>query len=598
MSLMRLLSQWRRSFDYSSGFVRSTARSLSSIADKSRNKDWFLKHFDSRHYEEGTLLLECLANCTVEKLGDSGVDVISLNNFPASHIDIDCWAGNKLFVRSFYPDLLKVIREHDRSVLLGSPGTGKSFFQFYYLARIMNPEKFGPLPPDHLGSTKPPRIVIRQVGDSNFIVYDIEEKAAELIHTNYGGVLDSFDQDTSLYLMEPGSSKREPFFGGLRIPTFLTTYPMIDRYYQFSKNGGVANYLPVYQLKELQAIGKYLVENEHIPRELTELYAPDQIAERFEKFGGIFRVVLPLHKTFVEDSLDKRDTQINRCDASKLLLLYGSVDDDRLVDLIQCDVNTKGTSPFRDNRLKFVSNEVRQLLERKVLEVSSRILQIALKHNDEIGDFEDIAPLLFHKVVCDKLVGGVQWKKKTQTLRWDRLSGTVDGAESNIATDESQVWADCELDAGDRVDGELEFAKMSPGQICIPPKSKFPVFDMYTKRESKDDKKQELIVFLLAGQNTVTRQEFEVSAMVDFFERIGLTGNSLKRVKIRLVLIPRPTVAEEAVLVPNRDHFYENAQVDANIEVKGHLVEELKEYEVWQMPSDYSAEIPRDYSTD
>ena len=594
---MRLFSQWRRSFDYSSGFVRSTARSLSSIADKSRNKDWFLKHFDSRHYKEGTLLLECLANCTVEKLGDSGVDVISLNNFPASHIGIDCRAGNKLFVRSFYPDLLKVIREKKRSVLLGSPGTGKSFFQFYYLARIMNPEKFGPLPPDHLGSTKPPRIVIRQVGDSSFIVYDIEEKVAEKIGLKHGGVLDSFDQDTSLYLMEPGSSKREPFFEMLNIPTLLTTYPRIDRYNEFSKSGGVANYLPVYQLKELQAIGKYLVEHECIPRELTELYAPDQIAERFEKFGGTYRSVLPKKESFVDASLANRRFYVNGCNASELLLLYGNIHDERLSDLMWYDVNTEGKSPFRRPRLKFVSNGVRQLLERRVLEVGAPSQRIALKYNDDIGHFEDIAPLLFQKVVCDMLVGGVQWKKKTQTLRWDRLSGTVDGAEMSTGSD-MQVWTDCEFDAGDRVDGELEFAKMSPGQICIPPKSKHPVFDMYTKRESKDDKKQELIVFLLAGQNTVTRQEFEVSAMFNFFERIGLTGNSLKRVKIRLVLIPRPTVAEEAVLVPNRDHFYENAQVDADIEVKAHLVEELKEYEVWQMPSDYSAEMPRDYSTD
>ena len=84
-----------------------------------------------------------------EAIGDD-IDVIRLNKLG---VPWECLGPQKLFVRQFYPDLLSEIRENKRSVLIGNPGIGKSFFQYYYLARILNPSLFGPLPPDCYGST-------------------------------------------------------------------------------------------------------------------------------------------------------------------------------------------------------------------------------------------------------------------------------------------------------------------------------------------------------------------------------------------------------------------------------------------------------------
>eukprot|EP01035_Chromulina_nebulosa_P036288 gene36288-48862_t len=44
-----------------------------------------------------------------------------------------------LYCRS---ELLKQIRFHPLTVLLSNPGTGKSMFQWYYLARLLNPDAF------------------------------------------------------------------------------------------------------------------------------------------------------------------------------------------------------------------------------------------------------------------------------------------------------------------------------------------------------------------------------------------------------------------------------------------------------------------------
>jgi hypothetical protein len=82
---------------------------------------------------------------------------------------------HQLFIRSFYESLLRVIRSLRHVVLIGNPGIGKSVFQYYYLARILNIDTLGPLPADSFGSTDPPHYVIRQIG-SFFEIYDIRAK--------------------------------------------------------------------------------------------------------------------------------------------------------------------------------------------------------------------------------------------------------------------------------------------------------------------------------------------------------------------------------------------------------------------------------------
>jgi hypothetical protein len=112
----------------------------------------------------------------------------------------------------------------------------------------MNPHLFGPLPPDCYGSTDPPKIVIRQVGTSSMTIFDIANRQAVEVEGCSVGVLKCFDPETSLYLMEPGKSVTEPHFEGLRIPTLTTVSPLLARYKEFCKNGGVKLYIPVFAL--------------------------------------------------------------------------------------------------------------------------------------------------------------------------------------------------------------------------------------------------------------------------------------------------------------------------------------------------------------
>lgn len=209
-----------------------------------------------------------------------------------------------LYVRQFYPDLLTEIRKCERSALIGNPGIGKSFFQFYYLARIVNPDLYGPLPPDCFGSTTPPKIVIRQEGTASMTVFDIANRKADKIQGYPITIFDCFDHKTTLYLMEPETSVKEPHIASLSVPTLVTASPLLARYKEFIKNGGDKFFMPAFTLPELLAIGEFLVSTGSVQGNLVKEYTPAAISERFGLFGGILRHVLPLSLAYLTECLD------------------------------------------------------------------------------------------------------------------------------------------------------------------------------------------------------------------------------------------------------------------------------------------------------
>ena len=87
------------------------------------DKDSFFDFRPTRDKKQSDFL-ESLANCRVDRIGDD-IDVIRLNKLG---VPWECLGPQKLFVRQFYADLLSEIRENKRSVLIGNPGIGKSFF--------------------------------------------------------------------------------------------------------------------------------------------------------------------------------------------------------------------------------------------------------------------------------------------------------------------------------------------------------------------------------------------------------------------------------------------------------------------------------------
>ena len=236
----------------------------------------------------GNELIVALSNSSEVTVSTSAI-------FKAIHCSHDVAGGilgsDIIFTRDFYEDLLMDIRAENRCLLTGSPGIGKSHFQLYYLARILNPTLFGPLPPDCYGCTDAPKIVIRQEGNS-MTVYDIENRVAYKCGKNKS-LLGCFDPKVTLYLYEPGELETGPYYFGHQLPILATMPPVFSHYEYFLKNGAALRYMPIFTGDELLAAGNYLLEKGCVPEDMTELYSPHEIKKRYDKFGGIFSNILP-----------------------------------------------------------------------------------------------------------------------------------------------------------------------------------------------------------------------------------------------------------------------------------------------------------------
>jgi hypothetical protein len=270
----------------------------------------------------------------------------------------DSVAPNSLFIREFYPALLSEIRESHNAILLGNPGIGKSWFQFYYLARILNPD-LGTLPPDMDGSCDPPEVIIREVCGKDIQIYFVKEKIAHSFKYDRGQLASfckMFDPKKSLYLFEPKRVYHEPT--ETMMPTLATVSPDIRRYKEFQKRGASRIFLPTWSEQELLDAGKHMRE----VSKRTELYSDEKIHQRFELFGGIFRHVFISKSNQVEDLKVQQNRAI--VDVTKTKLLAGDLEKETDVSIshfvCQFDVKRSGDAAFMNPSVDFINSRVRE----------------------------------------------------------------------------------------------------------------------------------------------------------------------------------------------------------------------------------------------
>ena len=349
--------------------------------------------------------------------------------------------------------------------------------------------------------------------------------------------------------------------------------------------------MPVFKLNELQSIGKYLLDRGCIAAEMKADYSPDRIEERFEEFGGIFRIVLPHSMKFVQQCKESKRALIRDCDATQLLTL-SDIEDPRVSHLLmQYDIDpSEGISAFSRPAVKFVSSDVEKQLKKKVLEVDLRAKINALLRNDETGHFDDIAPSVYESVVGELLTKGVQWKKKVRTMNW--------GATSKTSDEDELPWEDFDFTIRNRVEGFQTFAEMGDGDMCVPQNSSFRFVEFYLKRQTGNG--EELVLFQVTRQDArkktkVSKKVFTKFAMISCFQKIGLEGEALKNVKLRLVLIPSPSRADNMIFSPEHETKTQNNPEKVKwmddcdkMSLLKLLQEKLTTYEVWKVPFDYS----------
>jgi hypothetical protein len=376
-----------------------------------------------------TTLLKGLACSTVVNLENttSGVRAIRIGN--NARFLLDGMAGDTIYERRFYPQLVSAIRGARRRVLLlSNPGTGKSVFQFYLLARYLNPSLFMDAPmPRHLikfGSKAAPKVVIRHTPLEGTEVWFLEQQIVHLIDSlkMSQSVFDCFDPATTLYFFEPGKSKDiEPFANRIRfsMSTFATVSPDRGRYNEFVK---VAReiYMPVFTEEELLAIGRDMKTRPDFDSTLENLYSDDEIRGRFRTFNGIIRHVLPQVIGELQQVHRQRTAAFDTIDVVKFLA--GNIEDrsvSHFAAIYDVFVDDDGKYDFFTVQLSPVNQEVTKILKDRLKKISldDRIFILQKRSETKIDKY-GTASSVFESVVADHLTstGGVNWLQRNITV--------------------------------------------------------------------------------------------------------------------------------------------------------------------------------------
>jgi hypothetical protein len=514
--------------------------------------------------DKWTQIVEGFSSCTVQPLAH-GVDAIRLGKGAVS--DASVLAAGTIYTRPFYPALLASIRKQRKVVLLSNPGTGKSMFQFYYLARLLNPTAFkDPLPTDFYGSSDIPKNIIRHTPGKSLRVINLEErKAYRVFSHDPDSVLQSFDPLTTLYWFEPaGSTGVGPFYEDITIPTLATVSPDRSRYHEFEKNGAARLYMPLFKEEELVTIGRDMLEQPDFPSDtaLRELYTEESIRSRFKRFDGIIRHVLPLSVASLEVTRKSQNQAIANIDASKLLA--GCDIENQVVShfvaVYDMSPDSEEKYNFSKYGLKIVSEEVEELLKDKWYKTSLSDRMSFMRRYDEVSTtvYGPSAPKIYESIVADHLTShhGASWE------RWDKSGGMASKEPFNLKLNRS-------------IDGRVPtYAELDPGCLYRSLNEQFPFCDILYKEEGTG----KLVCIQVSLENPPVR-EVSLGAFKRFCERLGLSHTSEEDCKkISFVYCPH------AKLVNG-----ERAK-QASVRFEGGI--QLASYTVWHISPDYSACFP------
>ena len=495
---------------------------------------------------------------------------VSVFTFDSTDTNVrDVIAPNHLYFRGFYNSLLRTVRLGSKRALIGNPGTSKSYFQHYYLARLLCPEKFeDALPPDCYHSTEPAQYVIRQFGEEDMVIYDLVNLVAERIYGLNHVLLKCFDPEKTIYMYEPGISYSEPFIIRHIIPTLVTASPDTRRYKEFLKNGGSRIYMPIYTLDELLTIGKHMRESSNVPEDVS--YEEEAIKKRFAQYNGIIRSCIPISVHAEKETLNCYEDAIKSADVTKTLL-YDTLEDPRISPFLAQYIVTKdGDNAFKNKCLDIASQITRNKLETKLTATQHADKVEVLMRNDANPKYmENACPIVYEGLIITACTSdaGLGWHRRKAYFQ-----------DRNVAVTSSDiVWNNHNIRLSRIERGELPtFKNMQTGVLYYPSDNNFPAVECLYKVSNT-----ELVGFQVTRQadniKTIT-----VSALKQLLcDKLGLQLHDAGILQLHLIHHPAKSNTAALSIVAKKN---ESERLDRETIMKA-------------MPTYYVLEVPNDYHT-
>ena len=361
-----------------------------------------------------------------------------------------------IYLRNFYPALLKCLLDIRYSVLTGNPGISKSWFHWYILYQMVNKNVV-----HH--DVEVPKLIVRQIARTELLfIFPHDCKAFRTTSVDLGHtiLLRNFHHDAVLILVEPMYSKEEPIvYSGIK--TILTCSPDQQRYKEFLKKGAGKVFMPVWSLDELKAVGAHI--RHHSGQKLLD---SDKIEERYHRFGGIFRHVIPVSSNAVVNAERLQAQVLGR--TRPVDVFFKGTDIEKLDDqkdnishmLLHYDVNYE-EEDFMQFEMVFASEYVKKMIEQEDSndeDLHTSVVQLNRMFRG--GRNED--HFVFEHVVYQGL--------RRSDWKWE------------IYHEERQEWVNCkfEFKAGQLVDKEDEeiLKNMQTNILYRPLNPQFSTIDM------------------------------------------------------------------------------------------------------------------------
>ena len=523
--------------------------------------------------DEATSLLKGMASATAEEVG-AGVRAIRLGN-GVKFLGDEKPAGDTIYERNFYPRLVSAIRGLDlRVILISNPGTGKSVFQYYLLARYANPSLFkdNDVPPPETIEFGPrkggdaPKVVIRHLPTECMEVWFLEEQVVHVISAANIDmtVLQCFDPETAVYFFEPGKTTNIEPFGNentLRISTLETVSPDTSRYKEFRKIATKA-YMPVYTKGELLAIGRDMRSRPDFPKKkLDELYTDQGISDRFDVFNGIIRHVLPKSQNDVETSHKERAKAIGAVDA--LSFLDGDIEDGKVshyLAVYDVDKDEKGDYEFTSHTLKSVAPDVKTSLEQKLKKISVDEKISVMRHFVAYGTnkFDSVA-LVYEDLIAGHLASddGVEWEQRSASTADPSVKAKQATQSAPTASRPATVKLNVKLAKSENA--VPVFAEMKPNVLYRSLNKSFPFCDMLYLKDAGSGatttmmkKKLVCVQVSIEGKG---KRKVDLGVFSKFCERLGWgpTPTHEQLDLIEYVYCPLPSLADKAAVTFDMD---------------------------------------------
>ena len=367
---------------------------------------------------------------------------------------------------------------------------------------------------DSYGSTDPPEVVIRQVGQSVMQLWDIKKGQVMACVDSTYLFLSCFDPKKSFYLYEPGKSKTGPHFEGLEIPTMCSVSPDERRYHEFQKDGAEMLYMPTWTLPELQAVRKFVFDRSPEQMPLNE----KDISKRFDEFGGIFRHVFARSTRNIE----RKQTRAIQNLVPKAFMDKEIDEERREVShyVAQYRVDIEGDDAFREAHLDFASELIRKRVEVRFFKLGLNDKILLLQQSDRSLSFMSSMSRgiydIYEDVIAKLLRQGVRWEKKKLP---------------------NSKFAKFTLKLTKMKRGELpKYAKMKEMVLYKPLNANYPAIDMMYRA------KNGLVYGLQVTRQQEPTRTFETSTVNKWLKDISMENNMDK---VRIAVIPRPDLAEE-----------------------------------------------------